>query len=454
MRRSPLATSGSRATTGSVATPMGRLRTALLAALVLVLATAVAWSRLDPEQRATLWAEDGRDFVSAYFVDGLGATLFRPFGGYLQLVPRLIAAVSGTIAGPEHLAQTVTLLACAGVGAVSALLYLYSRTVLRTPVAPFLLAAVPPLIPTAPREALGTMNNLHSFLLLLVPVVLLAVPRSWWTSAGTAVLVVAVVLSDTQALLFAPLLLAGIRDRRKWPVVAAFLAAGAAQVATVVAFPRPAISYGASGPVTIADVVVGFVSVPLTTVWTTRLDAVSTMIADAGTAPIVALTVVSVAVAVAAIVSGQAAHRWLVSATVLGAAALWAAALLVTPADGFLFTQGLADHVAHFGPIRYATVSSGFLLLALVVTADAIWGRHRLRRAVAIALAVAVALTLVVHHHDTGHAGRSDGPTITSQVPAAREACASGDRRTVGLRQAPDRSPWVVTLPCAYVERR
>ncbi len=305
MRRSPLATSGSRATTGSVATPMGRLRTALLAALVLVLATAVAWSRLDPEQRATLWAEDGRDFVSAYFVDGLGATLFRPFGGYLQLVPRVIAAVSGTIAGPEHLAQTVTLLACAGVGAVSALLYLYSRTVLRTPVAPFLLAAVPPLIPTAPREALGTMNNLHSFLLLLVPVVLLAVPRSWWTSAGTAVLVVAVVLSDTQALLFAPLLLAGIRDRRKWPVVAAFLAAGAAQVATVVAFPRPAISYGASGPVTIADVVVGFVSVPLTTVWTTRLDAVSTLIADTGTAPIVALTVVCVAVAVAAMCPGR-----------------------------------------------------------------------------------------------------------------------------------------------------
>ena len=225
------------------------------------------------------------------------------------------------------------------------------------------------------------MNNLHSFLLLLVPVVLLAVPRSWWTSAGTAVLVVAVVLSDTQALLFAPLLLAGIRDRRKWPVVGAFLAAGAAQVATVVAFPRPAISYGASGPVTIADVVVGFVSIPLTTVWTTRLDAVSTLIADAGTAPIVALTVVSVAVAVAAIVSGQAVHRWLVSATVLGAAALWAAALLVTPAQAGSSSRGASPTTSRTSA-RSGTPPSAraCLFLALVVTADAIWGRHRLRR--------------------------------------------------------------------------
>ncbi len=58
-----------------------------MAVLVLALSTAVAWSRLDPVQRATLWAEDGRNFVSEYMVDGLGATLFRPFGGYLQLVP-------------------------------------------------------------------------------------------------------------------------------------------------------------------------------------------------------------------------------------------------------------------------------------------------------------------------------------------------------------------------------
>lgn len=445
------------------------IRAAVVALVVLVLATATAWFRLDPVQRATLWAEDGRDFVSADMVDGFGATLFRPFGGYLQVVPRLVAAISSTIARPEHLAQTVTLLSCAVVGAVSALLYLYGRTMLRSPVAPFLLAAVPPLIPTAPREALGTMNNLHSFLLLLVPVVLLVVPRSWWTSAATAVLVAVVVLSETQALLFAPLLLAGIRRREKWPVAAAFLLAGAAQVVTAVQYPRPSISYGSATPVTFADVVVGFVTVPLTTVWTTRLGSVGDLISASGMTPIVVLTAVCVAVAVAGIVCGGVVHRWLVPATVLGAAALWSAALLVTPAGGFAFTEGLADHVAHFGTIRYATVSSGFLLLALVVTADALWSPRRarvpdrgqrrawIRRGAAVVVALAVAVPLVVNVHDTGHATRSDGPTITSQVPAARATCASrgaDGRGTALLRQSPDRSPWTVTLTCEYLQRR
>lgn len=425
-----------------------------MAVLVLALSTAVAWSRLDPVQRATLWAEDGRNFVSEYMVDGLGATLFRPFGGYLQLVPRLIAATSSTVASPEHLAQTVTLLSCAGVGAVSALLYLYGRTLLRTPVAPFLLAAVPPLIPTAPREALGTMNNLHSFLLLLVPFALLVVPRSWWTSAATALVVATIVLSETQALLFAPLLLVGIRLRRKWPVVAAFLAAGAAQVVTSALFPRPALHYGAATPVTLADVVVGFVTVPLPTVWTTRLDAVAATITAAGMTPFVVLAVVCVGVAVAGIVLGRGVHRWLIAATVLGAAALWSAALLVTPAGAFAFTQGVAEHVAHFGTIRYATVSSGFLLIALVVTADALWGPGWVRRAAAVVIAVAVAVPLVVNHHDSGHATRSDGPTIASQVPAAREACATDDRAEALLKQSPDRAPWTVTLTCEYLERR
>jgi hypothetical protein len=455
----------------SVAVPL------VVLVLVFATATAVAWFRLDPVQRATLWAEDGRDFVSEDMVDGLGATLFRPFGGYLQVVPRLVAALSSTIAGPEHLAQTVTLLSCAVVGAVSALLYRYGRAMLRTPVAPFLLAAVPPLIPTAPREALGTMNNLHSFLLLLVPFVLLAVPRSWWSSAATAVLVAVVVLSETQALLFAPLVLAGIRRRQKWPVAAAFLLAGAAQVVTAAQHPRPSVSYGTATPVTLADVVVGFVTVPLTTVWTTRLGSVGDLISASGMTPIVVLTVVCVVVAAAGIVCGGAVHRWLLPATVLGASALWAAALLVTPAGAFAFTRGVADHVAHFGTIRYATVSSGFLLLALVVTADALWsvsrsraggvrpgagrGRGRgwtwVRRSAAVAVALAVVVPLVGNVRDSGHASRADGPTITSQVPAARVACAArgtDGRETVLLRQSPDRSPWAVTLTCEYLQRR
>jgi hypothetical protein len=428
---------------------IGRLRVGLVAVVLAVVAASVAWSRLDPVARGTLWAEDGRDFVSDQTLLGLGGTLFRPFGGYLQLVPRLLAAVSTGVADPAHLAQTVTALSCAVVGGVSSLLWLYGRSVLRTRSAPFLLAAVPSLIPTAPREALGTMNNLHSFLLLLVPFVLVTVPRSWWTSAASALLVVTIVLSETQAVLFAPLLLAGIRQRRKWPVVGAFLVAAVAQLVTAVTFPRPTISYGGTTPVTFADVLVGFVTVPLATVWTSRLDAVASVVGRAGVWPFAALAAVCLATAVAAVVLGRAQHRWLVPATVLGGAAVWAAALLVTPASRFAFTSGVADHVAGFGPVRYATVTSGFLLLALVVVADALWDRGRLRRTAALVIALAVAVPLVVGLHDGGHAGRSDGPTVASQVDEARSTCERTGGPTVTVRQAPDRSPWRTTLACA-----
>lgn len=430
------------------ATNTGRLRVALVAVVVAVLATAAAWYRIDPVARATLWAEDGRDFVSDDTLFGLGGSLFRPFGGYLQFVPRLVAALSDAVAGPAHLAQAVTGLSCAVVGGVSALLWLSSRALFRTRTAPFLLAAVPPLIPTAPREALGTMNNLHSFLLLLVPFVLVLVPRTWWTSAASAVVVAAIVLSETQAVLFAPLLLVGIRQRRKWPVIAAFVAAAAAQLVTTLVFPRPPISYG-DIPVTLTDVVVGFVTVAVPTVWTSHLDAVGAVVAGVGTWPFVLLAAVCLAAAVAGVVLGRTAHRWLVPATVLGAAAVWAAALLVTPANGFAFTTGIAEHVAHFGPARYTTVASGFLLTALVVTADAVWGPGRIRRGVAVVLAVAVVVPLVVGFHDGVRTGRSGGPTVPAQVDDARATCERTGGPTVTVRQAPDRPPWRTTLSCA-----
>lgn len=345
-------------------------------------------------------------------------------------------------------------MSCAGVGAVSAVIYLYARTMLRTVVAPFVLAAVPPLIPTAPREALGTMNNLHSFLLLAIPFALLFVPRSWWSSAATAALVAIIVLSETQALLFAPLLLAEVRSPRKWPVIAAFLGAGIAQSVTFVQFPRSAIDYGTTTSVGLGDVIVGFITVPLSTVWTTRLDVVAHVITHAGIAPFVLLAAACVVAAVIAIILGSGPHRWLVSATVLGAAAIWAAALLVTPAASFAFTQGIADHVAAFGTIRYATVSSGLLLVALVVVADALWGKSWIRRGFALAITMAVAAPLVANFHDSGHARRDDGPTITSQIPAAREECEAGDSTDALLRQSPDRPPWTVTLSCAYLDHR
>lgn len=297
------------------------------------------------------------------------------------------------------------------------------------------------------------MNNLHSFLLLLVPWALLFVPRTWWSSAATACLVAAIVLSETQSFIFAPLLLLGIRARRKWPIVGAFVVASIAQVATYIWFPRQPIDYGSTTPVTVRDVAVGYLTVPLMTVWTTRLDAVATFVSSHGVTPFLALAAVCIGAAASGIVVGSAPHRWLIPATVLGSVTVWAAALLVTPSDSFAFSHGLARHVATFGTIRYATVTSGLLLISLVVVADALWGSGWVRRGLAVSLAVVLVVPMVVNYHDGGPAQRSEGPTVESQLPAARDQCATDRTATVQLKQSPDRPPWTVTLSCVYVER-
>ncbi len=84
--------------------PSPRADPDLLAALaVLVAATLLAWSRLSPVARDTLWAEDATRFLHVDDRDGLGATLLRPYAGYLHVVPRLLAALVLRVADLPHL---------------------------------------------------------------------------------------------------------------------------------------------------------------------------------------------------------------------------------------------------------------------------------------------------------------------------------------------------------------
>lgn len=430
--------------------PPPGLPTVLTAVVLLVVGTLLASLRLTWLEQQTLWAEDGRDFVSDALARPSITTLFAPFGGYQQFLPRVLAWVATSVTGPEHLAPVVTLLACATVGSVSALLFLYSRSVLTSPVLRVLLALVPPLIPTAPREALGTLDNLHTFLLLLAPWAFAFVPRSWWTSAATAVVALVVLLSEAQAVLLLPLLLIGVRSSRKWPVVAAAVLGAVVEVVTIVTAPRLHVDYGPAH-ITLADAALGFVTAAVPAAWTWDLTSVAHVIAAAGTLPFLAAAAVGIALAAAGAVVGRWSHRWLIVATVLMAGAVWTGAILITPAPAFAFTHDTAQHVAGFGVWRYTTAASGFLLVALVVVADAlVTGRGRTRRVLALVVALTVAVPLVVDVH-TPPSSRDGGPALVTQVEPARVTCRSGGSRTVAVRQQP--ATWVTTLPCAYVTR-
>ena len=50
--------------------------------------------RLDLLANAMFWAQDGSVYFANAYNDGWLAPLFRPYGGYLQLVPRLVADIA------------------------------------------------------------------------------------------------------------------------------------------------------------------------------------------------------------------------------------------------------------------------------------------------------------------------------------------------------------------------
>ncbi|WP_157071328.1 hypothetical protein [Curtobacterium ammoniigenes] len=425
-------------------------RTALIATILFVACTAAAYLRVTPLARHVLWAEDGRNFVSDANVQGFWASLFTPIGGYQQMLPRLLASLATTVAGPTYLAQTVTLLACLTVGAVSALLFILSRGVLQSPVLRILLAAIPPLIPTAPEESLGTLNNLHSYLLLLSPWLFIFVPKKWWSSIGAAALSALILLSETQAILFMPLLLLGVRRPKKWPMIAGALLGAAIEVATYLGTPRVQYNFGPTH-ITPWDVVVGYLAVPLAASWTFHLHFIAEVITHVTLLPLIVLAVVMLGLAVVAAIWANSKQRWMIVATTLGSGIIWSAAILVSPAPGFEFAQHTFQDVSGFGVWRYSSVSSGFILAALVLIADTLLQRSlRAPRIIAVAVAVVVALPLVVNWW-TPPSQRSQGTPLAVQVAAAKQQCGTGKTTDPQLVEAPP--GWTLNLTCAYLSR-
>lgn len=425
-------------------------RTALIATILFVACTVAAYLRVTPLARHVLWAEDGRNFVSDASVQGLWASLFTPIGGYQQMLPRLLASLATAVAGPVYLAQTVTLLACATVGAVSALLFILSRGVLQSPVLRILLAAIPPLIPTAPEESLGTLNNLHSYLLLLSPWLFLFIPKKWWSSIASGALAALILLSETQAIIFMPLLLVGIRRPKKWPIIAGAVLGAVIEVVTFAGTPRVQYNFGPTH-ITPWDVIVGYLAVPLAASWTYHLHFIAEVITHVTLLPLILLAVVMLGLAVVAAIWAAPKQRWMIIATTLGSGIIWSAAILVSPAPGFEFAQHTFQDVSGFGVWRYSSVSSGFILCALVLIADTLLQRSvRSARIIAVAIAIVVALPLVVNWW-TPPSQRSQGEPLAVQIAAAQQQCSAGKTKDPQFVESPP--GWIMTLTCSYVRR-
>ncbi len=165
----------------------------------------------------TVLAEDGAVFLTDALNHPLGATLLRPYEGYLHVVPRLLAAVASAF--PLRYAAA---LLTGGSAVVVSLLALYvwsrSRSVFCTRWARAVVVAFLLLLPTAGYETNASVNNLHWYLDFACFWDCLARTRHRREVAIAAVIVAAAALCDPLVGVFLPLVaVRAVRRFRQLP---------------------------------------------------------------------------------------------------------------------------------------------------------------------------------------------------------------------------------------------
>jgi len=431
---------------------LGRAAGVALPVVVGLLAAAVAWFRLPAGARDTLWAEDAAVFLTQRLQLGPFASLARPYDGYLHLVPRLVADIAATLP-PEVYARTVTALCCVVVGLVAAATMVFARGTVRTTAVRAVFALVPALTPVVAFEVLGNSANLHSFLLFLVPVLLLVRPRTWAGSVAPAVIAFVIAVSEIQAVYFVPMLVLVLpwRNRRSWPIGGALVVGLVLQLLSVLSSSRVRAPMHQDP----SDVVTGWFLEPVLSTLYPRASSAAVRLAQLGFGLAVALALVFVAAAVVVLVGrwrrgdGLGRLRALTIALLVGSPLVWAAGVLLNPTPLIDFSEHGITSLGQTGYVRYAAPASMFLIGLVVLAAERLVRVGRTATTVVAAVVlVGVCVGLGVRAAPSDVA-RSGAPTWSAEFRHGERDCDTGaaDSR---FEQAP--WGWGVTLTCPTIQ--
>jgi hypothetical protein len=384
--------------------------------------TLISWWRLQPSARRSVWAEDGALFHEQWQTMGFWHTLFHPYAGYLQFVPRIATAIAGEF-DVARFAILMTFMSCLTVGLVTAVVFICSGYVTTSFVAQCLIAAATFTAAAAPEEVLGNMANVHWYMLVMVPWILLALPRRWWSIALLSALALTAALTEIQVLYFLPLLIFRWRERKTWWVYGALLVGLAAQAVATVASPRAARGFPL---VPVRDVEWGYVTSVLGSVAIDAPDRIGQAVLS-GHGWLLQLLVIPVVLVFGLVMwRGTWDERAAAFALAGGSLLVWCASVWRNSDPAFVGYDHLPDAVwIGFVPIRYsvpaAMMVSALLALGIGVLARLAPG-GRLGAAV---LAIIVATTMAVGLR-THYLGRANGPDWAAQVDAAKAECRAG----------------------------
>lgn len=411
-----------------------------VAVVIIAIGTVVSYLRLPSIARDTIWAEDGALFLTERTAYGPWTRLFSPYDGYLHLVPRFVIEIASSIVPLEHFAVAVTAICSLVVGLVAGLVYWLARDLVTWWPARLAVAGLTFLGPTLPQEVLGNAANLHWFFLWASLWIVLYRARSWRSSVGLGLVALVMALSDIQLLLFTPLLLLRVKDRRMWPIAAGLALGLAAQVASLVADPR--VRPGESAP--IASIVEGFFAQGVLGIWTGSNPIAARLLGD-NLLPIAALASVPIVLAAGyTLWRGSTRQRILIAALLLGAAVSWTASFALNPNPAFFYSEFTSAQWAGFFFLRYAVVPAMLLAATLPVAASVAAGRGH--RVIPVILVAILLVTAVVNLRPDG-TGRSNGPAWDVGVEGAETTCElDSARERIDIPVAP--GALVATVSC------
>ncbi|WP_382307445.1 hypothetical protein [Herbiconiux sp. UC225_62] len=205
---------------------------AAVVAAMLVAGILITFYRLPSDQRNLIWAEDGTVFLTDAFRNGYLSNLFTPYAGYMHFVPRTAAQLVAAVVPLRDLGIAMNLIGAAVWSTVAIAAFVFTRGRLQTPLR-WLLWLLVLLLPIGSMEVATNVANSHWFLIFGVFLALSARSGGVVRTVFASVIVLAAVLSDPLALLFAPLVVArlvGLRTVRENIVSIVFVAAAVIQI--------------------------------------------------------------------------------------------------------------------------------------------------------------------------------------------------------------------------------
>jgi hypothetical protein len=413
--------------------------------VVLVLAATVTLFRLPPGQIDSVWAEDGVVFLRQAEESDALSSVFRPYSGYLHIVPRLVAEVASSL--PLTLASYVFSIAAAlVVGGAAWSVWVFGRAHLPTAWLRAGLSAAVALLPAGGLEAVDNVANSHWFLVFAAFWALLGRRSSAWAQVVPAVIVAVAALSDPLAVVLVPLALGRLLlPRRDWWIGASYLGAMIVQLAVVHSAERTTGARPAA-----VDIAFGY-SLRVVSTSLVGNGATERMVAAGGRGLIWAIAC-SVAVGLAAVAMLTKRHRVLIVAAAVASVGLFAVESLFALNVQYPPTGSMATNL-FFGS-RYTIVPALLLLSALAVGAQGVAERlDRKWRVVVLVGALTPLAIVAVFDYRAEPGTRASAPGWSGSVErAVRDCTAASWDQVVRLPIAPT-EPWAVELRCGMLTR-